>query len=301
MLQDTSELEQLAESRLREMTTLRIQHTSLSHQNDRLRLQVSQPSEEALRASPFFSVYMNRLAFQQARADDLQQRYLATEAKLDKHLNANQFFRDAVMGERNAEIEVLRATIARNNTDIARLRGARDEAQGELAERKAKESEKMSHVEEMEKLASTRQERINYLVSEVTRLKGSLGARSGSEGYLAFLRAEGGIDGDYIKNLEERVQTSSDQVTAMTAQLQQASSDSEAASSETSLRAELEAARRTIAKYERILGPESEAQEDVKVLGQKLEQADKERTALQMSLSQAELVSCTIAWRDSIS
>ena len=38
------------------------------------------------------------------------------------------------------------------------------------------------------------------------RLKGKLGAESGATGYLSFLIGDGGIDGDYVRDLEAKLQ-----------------------------------------------------------------------------------------------
>jgi E3 ubiquitin-protein ligase BRE1 len=109
------------------------------------------------------------------------------------------------LAEGRAESEQLRAQIAQKNTDLTRLRGQRDEKEAELLERRTKEGEKMRYAEEVEVLAKTRAERIVWLESEIKRLKGRLGAESGSAGYLAFLRSDGGVDGDYVKNLEAKL------------------------------------------------------------------------------------------------
>jgi E3 ubiquitin-protein ligase BRE1 len=50
------------------------------------------------------------------------------------------------------------------------------------------------------------QDRITFLSSEVRRLKGKLAAEDGADGYLAFLKGDGGIDGDYIKDLENKLE-----------------------------------------------------------------------------------------------
>jgi E3 ubiquitin-protein ligase BRE1 len=75
----------------------------------------------------------------------------------------------------------------------------------ELTEKRARETEKMKYGEQMEGLANAREERITFLVSEVRRLKGQLGAEAGSKRYLEFLRGDGGIDGDYVRELEARL------------------------------------------------------------------------------------------------
>lgn len=53
---------------------------------------------------------------------------------------------------------------------------------------------------------------------------------------------------------------------------------------------ELEAARRALAKYERILGPHPEGTDDVRHLGEQLAKSETQRTALELKLSEAEAV-----------
>lgn len=177
--------------------------------------------------------------------------------------------------------------MAKKDSDIARLRGQRDELNSEIMERRAKEVEKCKYTEQIENLANSRQERISFLTSEVRRLKGRLAAAHGSDGYLSFLK-EAGIDGDYVKDLEAKVVTSQDQINALTSQLERVSSDTAAAKSETEVRTELESAKRLLARYERILGPNPEAAEDVRYLSQQLEKKEKERASLEMRLEEAE-------------
>lgn len=56
----------------------------------------------------------------------------------------------------------------------------------------------------------------------------------------------------------------------------------------TDTRVELDDLRRSLAKYERVLGPNADAATDVRVLGEKLEQADKDTRSLELRLSEAE-------------
>lgn len=203
-LQDNTELEQLADTRLKELLDLRKQHTSLQLENDKLRQLTLHPSEDSLRASPFFQLYLHQISSHYSRAEALQKQFESAESRLDKVHLGNQAFRDMVQSEAKAESDALRTQVQRLNTDSARLRGQRDEAVAEAAERKLREESRLSIAEEMEGLAKKREERIGVLMSEVKRLKGRLGADSGSKGYLDFLRKEG-IDADYIKSLEARV------------------------------------------------------------------------------------------------
>lgn len=206
MIQDTSELEKIASTRLAELETLRQEHTILQQEHDRLRIEVTSPSEERLRASPFFQIYLHRLAFLQQRADEMAKRADVSQAKHDDVRQTNGDFREMLVNESRQEVEPLKQNMARKEEEAARLRGQRDDMQAQLSERKAKEAERFQFIDQIESLANSRQERIEYLTSEVTRLKGKLGAQAGSEGYLAFLRGDGGVDGDYIKDLETKIE-----------------------------------------------------------------------------------------------
>lgn len=219
---------------------------------------------------------MQQLATQTARAEALQQRFEAAEQKLDQLRDNNLEFREAVLVEARTEVETLRQQMTKKDTDLARLRGQRDEYGAELAERKARDAEKARYAEEMEALCNARQERINYLSIEVKRLRGTLAARDGAQSYLAFLKESGDIDADYVKSLEERV-------SSLTAQLAaQSNGDAEGSA----VREELAEARRTLAKYERIVGPN--APEDAAQLTERLQKEADAKTKLELQLADAE-------------
>ncbi|CAK9782402.1 BRE1-domain-containing protein [Cutaneotrichosporon oleaginosum] len=284
--QRCAELELLAKSRLQQLEALRAEHTSLTQQVDKLRLQAHNPSEEALRQSPFFQVYLQRLASSAAGAEALQQRFEQAEQKLDLLRDSNLEFREAVIAEARTEVDALREKLGQKDVDLARLRGQRDELNAELTERRVRDTDKMRFADEMEQLCAKREERISFLCSEVRRLKSKLAAKDGAEGYLAFLK-DGPVDGDYVKALEEQLQTTRDQVSSLTEQLKNASEgEAAAAASDTAIRTELESARRRLAEYERILGPN--ASPDVKELAERLEQQAEARKKLELELAEAE-------------
>ncbi|WWC94925.1 hypothetical protein V866_001777 [Kwoniella sp. B9012] len=292
-LQDTAELEQLAESRLQQLQTLRSEQAQLQQEVDRLKILAHHPSEAALRESPFFQVYLQQLSTHINRANSLQSRFETSEKKLDNLRDSNQQFHDQVISEAKAENDALRSQISKKDSDLARLRGQRDEMNSELMERKSRETEKLKYAEQFENLSKTRQERINLLNSEVRRLKGYLASHQNvdSDHYLEFLRVEGNsgaADKDYIKDLEERVVSAQDQINALNSQLSRLSDNSTGVQEEAQLRVELEEAKRSLAKYQKILGPESQVSEEVGELAKKLEEKEKERKLLEMRLSEAE-------------
>lgn len=194
-----------------------------------------------------------------------------------------------MLAESRQEVDTLRQQMSKKDTDLARIRGARDDLQGQLNERVAADNEKERTTKGLEALCKTREERIVFLVSEVRRLKGKLAAKDGAEGYLAFLKADGGVDGDYIKSLEERLATANDQVSALTAQIESLSAgEAAAAAAETAVRAELESAKRLLQKYQRVLGENPEVADDVKQLAARLEEETEAKRKLELKVSEAE-------------
>ncbi|ORY33397.1 BRE1 E3 ubiquitin ligase-domain-containing protein [Naematelia encephala] len=273
MLQDNSDLEQLAESRRQQLEALHSEYLGLKQEADHLRLMSSHPTEAMLRESPFFQVYLQQLATSINRANALQAQFQEAEARVDELKNHNFDFRQAVLDEARQEVEALRQQSSKKDIDLARLRGQRDDMNADLTERKMREAERTRYAEETEALAQARAERITYLSSEVKRLKGKLAAKDGSEGYLSFLRGDGGIDGDYLKELEAKLSEAQNRLSS---------------SPDTESGAELAAAKRALSRYERVLGPNPEAAEDVTALSERLQMLEKEKRDLSLQLSEAE-------------
>jgi E3 ubiquitin-protein ligase BRE1 len=134
----------------------------------------------------------------------------------------------------------------------------------------------MRFAEEMEALAKARGDRIGFLVSEVRRLKGCLGARNGSAEYLAFLRGDGGIDGDYVKNLESRLTEAEGKLKTL-----------EGSSGAVEVKGEANTAVEDTGGMQEISPGKSE--EDKEFVG-RLPVVDKQSSGLAMQLSEAEAV-----------
>ena len=205
LLSDSASLERLADTRLRELEKVSEENTALNRELDRLRQLALNPSEEALRSAPFFGIYLRQLASQASELSSVRSRYTSAESKLDELRNQNLAFRDAVVADGRAEAEALRLQVNKQNSDLARLRGQRDDMQAELAERRLKEESALGSGKELEGLVKDQTDRIETLLSEVRRLKGKLGAEGskGRQGYLTWLKE--GVEGDYVAGLEDKV------------------------------------------------------------------------------------------------
>ncbi|RXK36539.1 hypothetical protein M231_06198 [Tremella mesenterica] len=287
LVPDTLEAEEVARSRLEQLDALRSQNTALQQDLDRLRVLAEHPSEATLRQSPFFHVYLHQLATEINRANTMQMRAEITEQKLDEVRNGNQEFHQVIVAESKAEVEALRQAGSKKDSDLARLRGIRDDLTAELAEKKAKEQEKFTYGEQMEALATARQERVKSLLSECRRLKGTLAAREGAEGYLSFLRS-GGVEGDYLKELEGKYKAAQEQIIALSA-IVNSSPNPEELQDHVAIRLELNEAKSRLERFERILGSDSDPSTDAATLGVRLQKLEEEKKALEIRLSEAEV------------
>lgn len=78
------------------------------------------------------------------------------------------------------------------------------------------------------------------------------------------------------------------EISALKSQLESSSSNPASAVTESQVRVELEQVRGLLDRYRRIFGPDAETADDVRRLGEKLEQADKENKRLQLQLEEAD-------------
>ncbi len=99
------------------------------------------------------------MSFHEDRGSALKERLEVTEQTLDALRNSNGDFREAVLAEAKTEVEQLRQNLAKRDSDLARLRGQRDDMNAELLERRAREGDKGKHAEQFEGLAKARQVR----------------------------------------------------------------------------------------------------------------------------------------------
>ncbi len=88
-----------------------------------------------------------------------------------------------MLAEARTETDGLRQQLAKRDTDLARLRGQRDDMNAELLERRAKEGDKVKHAEQLEALAKARQVRSIHLLQRVAE-------DSAGSHYLSFIRGQ---------------------------------------------------------------------------------------------------------------
>ena len=85
---------------------------------------------------------------------------------------------------------------------------------------------------------------------------------------------------------------------ALRSQLQASSTVDSISEPDIDVRIQLESARRDMAKYERMFGPETDVAEDVKSLAQRLQQSGKEKQGLEIKLAESEAVCYVLSYED---
>lgn len=104
----------------------------------------------------------------------------ATNVQLRQEASALQAertaYREKLEKEAQAPIGELEQKLARAETDLARIRAARDELGADVAMRKATQDREQTAYDQMKELVSAREDRINALESEIERMRLQAGA-----------------------------------------------------------------------------------------------------------------------------
>lgn len=96
----------------------------------------------------------------------------------------------------------MKLLLAKRDAENARLREQREQYNAELTERKARESVKLQHMQELKELSESRSERIIQLKSEIARHRARLAAQCGEEDLMKYF-FEGKVeDVEYVRDLE---------------------------------------------------------------------------------------------------
>lgn len=168
---------------------------------------------------------------------------------------------------------------------------------GRLAEKKARESVKIRHADEMETLVRSAEVRMGALKSDVARLKARLAAEAGSEPLFDFLLREVGagpdVSSEYVRGLESKVAEAESRVGALAGQITAFSTDPTVLSrleSDSQIREELALSQAKLAAFERVLGPEPALAEDSAALVRRLQDKQAELETMERKLRENEMV-----------
>lgn len=190
----------------------------------------------------------------------------------------------------------MQARLASNESDLNRLRAARDDLKAEASEIKAKDADRAKAYEELKTLAQSRQARIEVYQSEVKRLRMERAAKNGDvEGVEMRIDAEDKTEEDLADDLKSRLQTAEQLLLALKGQLESYAAaggvpDVERlVRSETEARTELKRALSKLEKLESIFGSDSDPQ--VRELAEKLKEREESLKVAEAQIKSHEAVS----------
>lgn len=197
------ELRQLVESRAVELDALRSERLALRVELDALRVRLADLPDEVVASSGPFQLLQSHVQHLQLEFDTKKGELAAVQKDADELRVGAESFRDMTQSEAAAQIEEVQKRLLGKEADLARIRAQREEYAAEARELKAKEADKMKHVQELMTLAASRQERITAYDSQVRRLKMSAAAREG-RGETVDLLAKGEED-EVVHDLQSRL------------------------------------------------------------------------------------------------
>jgi E3 ubiquitin-protein ligase BRE1 len=172
-------LQQEAELRQKEAETLRQEKAQLLTEFDTFKVNYVEIREERVAATSVYKALEDKLKAAEASANEATEEMKTLRDQLVVLRSERDKFRTDLEAEFTKANQKLQQDITRLQQDLTRVRAERDSHSAEIAECKAREQEKYRHVQEMKTLASSRQARIDTLVSEVYRLRMKVAAQDG--------------------------------------------------------------------------------------------------------------------------
>ena len=314
---EIEELQAAAERREKELESVREEKRQLEHRTSELRIQIRSVPKAVVESSEPYKDLQRKLENAQKDLEDAK--------KALPEASENQPGEDGESDEKATQAKELSNHAAELGkklsacmSDLARIRNERDIRTSELAEAKAKEGEKVRHVDQMRILAEARQVRIGSLVSEVYRLRMALAAANGDSALVTELAkaAESAKEPEdnaskplpeeivlhqtkeKLEEAERFAKTYREQL-ALLSGLSQESEDIEMAEQlvrdQANAIAERDAAKEKLAKLEQLLN--EAGQPDNGKLLQRAEEAEKAAKQLEAKIKVAESVSSTVLKR----
>ena len=196
--------------------------------------------------------------------------------------------------ESTEQLNELQSRLASNESDLNRLRAARDDLRAETNEIKAKDLERSKAIDELRILAESRTARMEVYQSEVKRLRMDRAARNGDvEG--VEMRIEGDkTEEELADDLKTRLQMAEKLLLALRGQLESYAAvggapDAERlVRSETEARTELTRALEKLEQLEKIVGPGGDPQ--VSELAERLREREEELKSAEAQVKSHEAV-----------
>ncbi|KAG8678524.1 E3 ubiquitin-protein ligase bre1, partial [Ceratobasidium sp. 395] len=222
---------QLAESREQEIVMLSNERLATLDELNRLKLQVTSPSEEVVVASASYKILQEHANQFKSDVDEYKTRWTAAKDELD-NLKANHraihdeaivralslaavaMLTNVLQAKSQVTIEELQSNLQKKEADCLRLRETRDSLNAEVSVRRARDGERTNGISQLKVLADARGERISVLMSEVRRLKSAIAAQTGDPDLLRYVMGlsvsgeEGAqVQPSYVADLQARLES----------------------------------------------------------------------------------------------
>ncbi|GAA5838520.1 hypothetical protein JCM3766R1_006001 [Sporobolomyces carnicolor] len=276
---ELEELRDLVVRRAQELEELRNERVSLKREIDALKVKLVDLPDDVVADSATFKMLQTHVQYLSGEYETKRQEAERAVKEADGFREGMEAFREDVIQKSTEQLNEVQARLASNESDLNRLRAARDDLKAEASEIKAKDADRAKAYEELKTLAQSRQARIEVYQSEVKRLRMERAAKNGDvEGVEMRIDAEDKTEEDLADDLKSRLQTAEQLLLALKGQLESYAAaggvpDAERlVRSETEARTELKRALSKLEKLESIFGSDSDPQ--VRELAEKLKERE---------------------------
>ncbi|ORY80019.1 BRE1 E3 ubiquitin ligase-domain-containing protein [Protomyces lactucae-debilis] len=156
---------------LEELGQLQVKLAELQATNEKLTSQLAHLSQSDVEATEAYKQIVSANAHLRGRQEVLETQLPALQAELHALKKERSKFQDDLAQASQHQYEEAVAQLTRTETDLARVRQARDELHSSLQVRKAQDEQKQTSARELGELADAQASRIAALEAEVARLK----------------------------------------------------------------------------------------------------------------------------------
>ncbi|KAI0358367.1 BRE1-domain-containing protein [Trametes cingulata] len=282
--------EDVAAARENKIQELERENLELRQQLLDTQLKLKAVPDEVVRESALYQNAWARVKRLEQTNHELQKEVAQAKEQADTLQVMRHEFEESVKATTESTLQELKATLAKRDGEILRVREARDQYYAALNELRAKDIVKTSTAE-FKSLLESRAERIAVLESENKRLKTRLAAKAGDEDLVAFLWADSeGLT--YVEDLKSRLSDAEDRAAILqktVASLENGRPDvAKLSQSEAELRRQVEQLQKQLEKYQTVYGDVSSLPPDTAQLSQQLQQKQAEIDKFQLQEQQRE-------------